>query len=416
MKKFLKLILIFLLLISILLNLTGCYDARGIEELAYVVAIGLDINENNELELSLQFATQGNSSGEKSEESSSNSESSEGSSQSSNASITTVKCTSINSGLALINNHISKKVNLSHCQEILISEKLAKQGLSEYLDTLLNNIQLRTDCSIVITKCDAREYLENVKPSLESLVARYYESSLHSAEYVGYTIDITLSEFYSKMKDTYSQAYAILGNINENSLDKPTHINADYTAGENPIKDSDMTETLGIAVFNGDKMVGELTGLDSLCHIIVNNNLEQCSLSVPNPFEKDKYLDLILTSEKNTKCTVELNENSANIHLDVYLVAYGQSLDEKTKYNSNDKLKQIENSATKYLHDQIQNYLYKTSREYSSDISGFGKYAVKHYLTLDDWYNSNWLDNYKNSNFNVNVHLIMKSGNIFTKS
>ena len=65
------------------------------------------------------------------------------SSQSSDTSITTVKCKSINSGITLINNHISKKINLSHCQEILISEKLAKQGLSEHLDTLLNNIELR---------------------------------------------------------------------------------------------------------------------------------------------------------------------------------------------------------------------------------------------------------------------------------
>ncbi|MBP3502279.1 MAG: hypothetical protein J6K42_02210 [Clostridia bacterium] len=55
MKKFFTLIL----LLIILFNLTGCYDAKGIEQLAYAVAIGLDITDDNELELTLQFATAG---------------------------------------------------------------------------------------------------------------------------------------------------------------------------------------------------------------------------------------------------------------------------------------------------------------------------------------------------------------------
>ena len=100
MKKIFKFTTSFLLLISILFNLTGCYDAAGIEELAYVVAIGLDITETNELELTVQIATSGSSS--------SSSGSSENSSQSKETTITTVKCTSIDSGISLINNHITK--------------------------------------------------------------------------------------------------------------------------------------------------------------------------------------------------------------------------------------------------------------------------------------------------------------------
>ncbi|MBQ3407641.1 MAG: hypothetical protein IJH12_00355 [Clostridia bacterium] len=88
MKKFMKKIILLLLFLSILLNLTGCYDASGIEELAYVVAIGLDLNENDEFELSVQIAT----SDDKSSDKSSNS-----TSQSSNSNVTTIKCNSINS-------------------------------------------------------------------------------------------------------------------------------------------------------------------------------------------------------------------------------------------------------------------------------------------------------------------------------
>ena len=415
MKKFLKKFIALILLIIILFNLTGCYDATGIEELAYVVAIGLDVTDDNALELTLQFATSGDSSSSSSSSSSSNG-SSNSSSQSSGNSLTTVKCSTINSGLSIINGHISKKVDLSHCQELIFSEKLAYMGLSEYLDTFVNNMELRTDCSIVITKCTAKDFLSNVNPSLETLTARYYEASLNSSEYTGYTIDVSLSEFYSQMKDTYSQAYAILGGLSSKSSNNSLKVNANYLAGEDPIEDSDITDSLGIAVFKDDKLVGELTGLDSICHVIVNNNLKQCTLSVPSPFESGKYLDLLLTSEKNTKSSVNMINSSALINVEVYLTGYGLSLNENISYNSEESIDLLETYAKKYITDQIENYLYKTAKEYNSDICGFGKYTVKNYLTLDEWYNANWLENYKDSFFNVTVNLTIKSGNIFTKS
>lgn len=341
------------------------------------------------------------------------SNSSSGSSQSTGTTITSVKCSSINSGISSINGHISKKVNLSHCQEIIMSEKLAYMGISEYLDTFANIIELRTDCSIVISKCTAKDYLTNVKPSLETLTARYYESSLTSNEYTGYTVKVNLSEFYSSLKDTYSQSYAILGGINTVSKKDTVKINADYTAGDNPVEDKDVIETLGIAVFHGDKLVGELTGLDSICHLMVNNKLDSCTLSAPSPFESEKYLDLNITSDKKTKCSLDIINSSPLINVNVYLVGYGLSLDENTSYNSEESLKLVEEYAEKYIKTQIENYLYTTAKDYNSDICGFGRYAVKNYLTLDKWYKANWLEHYKDSFFNVNVDLTMKSGNMY---
>lgn len=410
MKRIFKTFTILLMLVTILMNFTGCYDAKGIEELAYVVAIGLDISENDELELTFQFASPGL-------KGSSKGESAGASSQSKETTNTTVKCSSINSGISLINNHISKKANLSHCQVILISEKLAYNGISKYLDTFLDNIELRSNCNMIITKCRAKDYIANVNPALESLTARYYESSLRASNYTSYIVYVTLSEFYSRMKDTYSQAYALLGDVTpSNTNNSSVKINANYIAGENPIEDTDLIDNLGIAVFHGDKFVGELTGLDTICHSIVNNDLKECRLSIPSPFKSGNYLDLLLTSEKSPKKSVSLINSSPLVNVEVYLIAYGLSLDENTTYNSEEALSLIQKYAEKYISNQISTYLYKTAKEYNSDICGFGKYVVTNYATLNEWYDSNWLEKYKNSFFNVNVNVIVKSGNTFTKS
>ena len=405
-----------LLIISILFGLTGCYDAKGIEELAYVVAIGLDFDENNELVLSVQIATSENNSAQ-----SSSSDSSSSTSQSKSSNVTTIKCNTIDSGLSLINNHISKKLNLSHCQVIIISEKLAQTGISPYLDTLLNNSELRNDCSIIISKCDAKEYLNSVKPALESLTARFYESTLNSANHSGYTVDVTLFEFYSKMKDSCSQAYAILGNTLTNNINSSTlKENGDYTAGDNPITDKDIIDNLGIAVFKDDRMIGELSGLDSICHILVNNELKSCILSIPSPFDfedkSQKYIDLNLTPEKRTKVNVSFANNVPHISIDIYLVAQGLSMDNYIDYDNINQLNVLQSAASNYIYTQINNYLQKTAKEFESDICGFGVYALKNYLTIQDWNASNWLDNYKNSVFNINIHLNIKSGNLFDKT
>ena len=68
------------------------------------------------------------------------------------------------------------------------------------------------------------------------------------------------------------------------------------------------------------------------------------------------------------------------------------------------------------MNDKIHTYLYKVSKEFNSDIDGFGKYAVKNFLTWDDWINYNWLDNYKNSFFEVNVNTDVKSGYILMET
>ena len=43
-----NLIAIFFILLLNLIMLSGCYDSRGIEELAYVTAIGLDVSQHGE--------------------------------------------------------------------------------------------------------------------------------------------------------------------------------------------------------------------------------------------------------------------------------------------------------------------------------------------------------------------------------
>lgn len=194
-----KLFAVFILALLILVASTNYYGIRGIDNLAYVVAIGIDVGKNENLLLSLQISLP--SSGE---------ESSGSSAQSSSVVVESVECPSINSGISLFNSYLGKEINLSHCKVLVISEEYAVDGVSEVLYTLTNEMQFRTTSNIIISKGNAKEYLESSAPLLDKVSARYYEIAPTSSEYTGYTESITCNEFLSAINSNFSSPIAIL--------------------------------------------------------------------------------------------------------------------------------------------------------------------------------------------------------------
>lgn len=195
-----KIFAILILTILFLVATTSYYGIRGIDNLAYVVAMGIDVGKDENLLISLQISLPGGSS----------SESGGSSSQSTSVVVESVECPSINTGINLFNSYLGKEINLSHCKVVVISEEFAKNGVSEVLYTLTNAIQFRTTSNIIISKCDAKTYLESSSPLLDKISARYYEIAPTSSEYTGYTESITCNEFLAAINSSFSSPVAIL--------------------------------------------------------------------------------------------------------------------------------------------------------------------------------------------------------------
>lgn len=406
MKKYISILIIFVILSTLL---TGCYDAKGLETLAYVVAIGLDKGENNKIALTVQLAILNNTGGESV------------TNQFDNSTITTVECNSIDTGISLINSYMSKKVNLSHCKITVFSEELSYSGISEYIATLINNIELRPDCNVIISRCNASDFLKNSKPKLESISSRYYEHIFNSSEYTGYSEDVYIDTFGAKIRSHTSQAYAILGGINDKNANNASsglssyETDSNYKSNEIPVENSVNLQNIGLAVFDGDKLIGELNGIETLSHLILTNRLENATISIPSPFNQNSTIELYLGLTKNTKNSVKLINNTPYIKSKVYITANITSLDENLNYSDEENLKLIEDYANTYLKQNILKYMYKTAKNYKSDITDFGKYIVKNYLVWDDWIKSDWENNYANSFFYLEVDTTVQSGFLFTK-
>lgn len=140
--------------------------------------------DTNELKVTFEF-TKPNSSGENA------------SSELAPTIINSVEASSLDSAINLMNTYVSKEINLSHCKAIIISESLAAEGISKLLYSLMNKVQIRPDANIIISKCMAKDFIQNTQPNLENLVAKYYEIAPVSSEYTGYTANTTIGDFFN---------------------------------------------------------------------------------------------------------------------------------------------------------------------------------------------------------------------------
>ena len=398
-----KFLIFIIILVLLLLTFFGMNSINAIDNLAYVVSMGFDIKDSGKLELSFQIAIPSGSSGSSSSDSS----------QSSDSIINSVECNTLESGINLVNSYLGKKLNLYHCKAIVFSEEIAAKGIGEYLYTLVNNIEIRPTCNVIISRCNAKYFLNNSKPMLEQLSSKYYEVSSTSERSTGYTSDTTLQEFFSSMTDTFGEAYAILGSVNDGintGSDAGTSGNTDNEniSSETPIDTQKNIETLGVAVFKGDKLVGELNGLESIAQLIIKNDLKDATLSIPSPFESTNFIDLYIEKSKSNS-KVNLPNGSPYISSNIEISARIISMSDDYKYLDEQTIEVVEQYASNYIKSFITDFVYKTSKEFKSDISCFGRYAVTKFPTWNDWKDYNWLENYQNAFFNIDVNVDVKS-------
>ena len=427
-----KILVFMLIVVLILITLFGMNSVTSMDNLAYVVAVGFDIKDTGKLELSFQIALPSGSEGGSSGSSSS---------QSSSSIVTSVECNSFESGVNLVNSYLSKELNLSHCKAVVFSEEIASQGIGEYLYTLINHVEIRPTCNVIISKCNAKYFLNNSSPMLDQLSSKYYEIASTSERVTGYTYNITLLDFFSDFADSFTESFATLGSVNDgdisssgsnndssNSSSSRSNNNSansssnggnsdqsssslssegtddSYVASETPIDSQKNIENLGLAVFKGDKLVGELNGIECIAHLILTNELDNAVISVPSPFESTNYIDLYLTNSK-CKTKVYLTNGTPYIKPSIDLSARIISMSDDYKDLTEENIELIEEYAKYYVERFIYDYLYKTAKVFKSDITAFGKYAVSNFATIDEWNDYNWLDNYQNSFFNVDINV-----------
>ena len=116
-KNFVSIVVTLILLVIFANGFSSAYTSRKLDNLAYVLALGIDIGEKSKMKVSAQFTK----SASVSPGSGTSAEDLE------NIVLVSGEADSIFSAINLLNSYIGKEINLSHCSLIIFSEDFAKQ-------------------------------------------------------------------------------------------------------------------------------------------------------------------------------------------------------------------------------------------------------------------------------------------------
>ena len=453
MSKNLTSIIVFVILLVIFSNaFSASYTSRNISNLAYIFALGIDKGENAKIKISAQLSKIATSTG-------GGGSSGEGN----NPILISCEANSIFSGINLLNTYIGKELNLAHCSVFVFSKEFAQDGISSEIYSLINNEEVRPSTNLVLSTCDAYDYLKNSNPNLERLTTKYYETFSITDRFTGYISNITIGNFYNTLASKDEEATAILGGLNSaarsensksssnsnksdssdteklssessgssnssnNSSNESSNQSSqeqessiinpeDLTAGTSSASGKRGTENIGLAVFENDKFRGELTATETICHLLINNDLDSCIISIGNPIVESEKMELQLFPSKKTKITINIIDGIPHISIKLYLNADVMTLEQDIDYEVPETLEKISSTAKDYLKNEFDKYLNKVSKEYNCDIDEFYTKAIGHFATIPEWKNFNWKEKFKNAVFNVDLDFNVTSSLLVTKT
>lgn len=432
MKTYNKIIVLVLMAMIFSTIMSGCYDSREIDDQTYVVALGFDNGKLNPLRLTVQYAIPIALGGGGTPARAGSGDSNGGGKQTGTQTIgiTVVETPSIYSGLNMINNYIGKQLNMSHAVVAVFSKELANSGkMFDYVHAMIRGREFRPNLNIAISRDTAEDYIRSVKPVQETNPAKYYELKFSTYKYTGLTANTQLSRFYSRQESLTAQSVATLvgvGNYDasseidpdistyrEKGRDKP--MMGDYKAGDIPKSGEIKGETLGLAVFDGKIMVGELDGEETTLQLIASGEFDHAYLTFTDPLKKGAYVILNVRQNRSPSYKIDIKDKKPKIALNIKLEGDYLSIQSGIDYEV-DNLRLFESYAENYIKKEMLRFLDRTTKEFQSDICGFGRYAKLKFLTWDAWEKYDWLSRYKNSTFDITVDLKVRRTGLMIRS
>ena len=137
----------------------------------------------------------------------------------------------------------------------------------------------------------------------------------------------------------------------------------------------------------------------------LNGTIIECNTAYPG--KRNTVEDHMKVAEEHgftSFADVDISKENPMIHIKINLRAKTLTGQDSLDYSNTDILTKLNGSLKDYLSSQITDYLYKTSKEYKTDINEFFRIARRKFKTIPDFENYNWAQKYENAEFHVEIN------------
>jgi spore germination protein KC len=364
-----KAIILIFILIPMLLQ-TGCWNGREINELAFVLSMGLDKTDIG-FKITAQFAKP---------EIYSKSPSGSGTTNGKSFGLLTSTGKTIFDAIRNMASVSSRRVFWSHIKVIIISEQLAKESTLEIFDFFSRNPELRLRTLVAVTPGKASD-LFNIVPTMEKDLAIYLEKVIQNKNLTGKSYDIMLKDFVEDYLDP-------------NVGPVTSRIVIDKTGKEQLLK------TSGAYFFDSNQLAGSLNEEETRGLLWIKNEMDTGIMVVKCPYD-----NLPVTLEiKSAKTSIESYFDNGTPYF-IFKSKATATLTEQsclTDFNDQKKMNELEKVLETAIKKDIQTTII-AAKDAGVDFLGLSR--IMHRKNKEEWHkiSTDWHELFKNTEVQIIV-------------
>ena len=388
-----KRVMIYLLLLGITISLTGCWNARELRNLAFVLAMGIDkSSKTNEYKVSFQVVIPGSVA----------TGLTGGGGTTTPVVIYTGKGNTLFGAIRNTSQKVPRQLFFAHLQLVVIGEKLAKQGIQDLFDFFERSKEPRLTTMVLVARGSEAKPIISTLTSLEkipanSITGKVKMSSILLSE--NYRIEI-----YEVLKGLVSEGEPLINGVKligdpDKGIDKS---NVEKT---NPAADVIIQ---GMTIFKDGKLKGWLDNDEARGTTWILNRMNSTIVELDCKEEKNSIAVEIIRS--STEIHVEIKKGKPVFHIHV-----------KEEGNLNEVQCPIDLSDVSVLSDLENKWEIRTKKEIiaavkaakkeKSDFLGFGDALNRANPKLWEKMKNDWGEKFASSKVDVKVDAyIRRSG------
>lgn len=386
MKRAIKLLIIFLLLLSVSVTSCSCLHATSLEKYGYVITIGIDKGEVYKYNVSFLLES-GIKEGDDQSESATN--------------IVSAEADNIYNAIYTAESGLPYRLNFARTNYIIVGFDIgADNQIMDFFSLSWAHLKIRTSANMILSMTTAKEFMEGLTYTSELNITKLENSLIDFYEMEGLTSMISITDFLASINNPRYDAVVPLGCVDK-SINSDS--NSDTTEGV-PRTGGMISYTLGSALFSGSTLKGVISGVETQMLLLIKGELESAAYQF---MRKDgtSYSVVIGNSQPPiTKVDLDADKIKANIYIPISLML--------AQDNSEKQTAQMRNSGgiSDEMREQIEHYLKSTCitlcnhfRELNCDAVGIGKYASMKFKTVKAWEEYDFRSKISNIEYSFNI-------------
>jgi spore germination protein KC len=379
----------FLLLMMTVLILTSCNSKREINELALVMAVGIDKGKNDAVEVTVQVARPADARGQTGAPSGNTGDpiwaaSAEGK--------------TIFEAIRNLAAFSTRRVFWAHNFAIVINESLAKEGIQDILDFFTRNPELRMRTWIIVTPNPAKEIVSTLT-GLEVIPGEAIDKLFRYSQITSVSPKTDLIAVQSAyLSESTEMAIARVKLVDRGVSNKKPGQEGAYR----------QIQLSGTGIFKDDKLVGTLSSEETKGLLPFLEKVESGVVVLKCPSDESKTMT-IETKDQTFEVNPTYKKNkpgfAIKLKVNTNLVESGCPYSLKNKQ----KTKELEKKLEEQIKNNIETVLEKAQKEYQSDFLELGKVFNNKFPSEWNELSKDWDQHFAEAKIKVDVHAEIRS-------